>query len=136
MPKLIKLLSMPKNFFRILFWLAVIAVFWLSVLRVPRIRVSEHWFWDNIDKIGHGLAYLLLQVLVQFAYSPQEKNKRIKNALIWAVILFAYSWFLELIQWYLPHRSFDPFDLIANLCGIVLGLFLYQFYSQKPSITK
>ena len=42
---------------------------------------------------------------------------------------FAYGIIIELLQYVLPYeRSFDLRDIIANLVGILIAIFLINFY--------
>ncbi|MBB3167256.1 VanZ family protein [Simiduia aestuariiviva] len=41
--------------------------------------------------------------------------------------LFSYSLAIEVGQYFVPERSFDVRDLLANGAGIATGLALYQF---------
>lgn len=41
--------------------------------------------------------------------------------------LWGYSLTIEIIQYFVPNRSFDMFDLAANGSGILVGLFLYHW---------
>ena len=114
---------MPK-FFK--FWtfvsLAVI-IFWLSVIKAPNLKFTEHWFWDNIDKFNHALAYGTLCFSGMFSFIRFSEKKQISKKKIRAIMLlcFLYGLIIEFVQHFLPHRSFDPFDMLANAVGIILG---------------
>ena len=71
------------------------------------------------DKLVHGGSYLLLVTWFAGLYQRQ------RHGLI-ALALFALSVALEMVQGQLPYRGFDPFDLMANAIGILLGLVLVQ----------
>ena len=73
------------------------------------------------DKVIHSLIYFLLAFLAVNTFS----RKRIGNPKICS---FFYAFFLglfaELVQYFLPYRSFELWDILANLLGSFLGVFL------------
>jgi len=71
----------------------------------------------------HLLAYLTAALPGFFAH---------RSSLIKVVIfLTLYSTFLEWLQRYIPMRSFNYWDIVANLSGIMLAVLVYQFVPQK-----
>ena len=83
---------------------------------VPAIVVKG---FSAADKLVHGGSYLIL--ITWFAGLCQRQ----RHVFI-ALALFALGLVLELIQGQVPYRGFDPFDLLANAVGILLGLILVQ----------
>ena len=95
-------------------WLLLILVMAGSV--VPVIVVKG---FSAADKLVHGGSYLILVTWFAGLYRRQ------RHVFI-ALALFALGLVLEVIQGQLPYRGFDPFDLLANAVGILLGLILAQ----------
>ena len=83
---------------------------------VPAIVVKG---FSAADKLVHGASYLILITWFAGLYQRQ------RHVFI-ALALFALGLVLEVIQGQLPYRGFDPFDLLANAVGILLGLILVQ----------
>ena len=70
------------------------------------------------DKILHFLCFAYLTILCKFArFSDQD---------FWVyVIVLGYGILIEIVQWYIPHRSFEFLDILADLIGIFFAnLFL------------
>jgi hypothetical protein len=134
MPIFTALASMPRH---ISFWpfiTVILLIFWLSVIKAPSLRVSEHWLWDHIDKIGHALAYAALSFSACTAFRQYSEKKQISRKLIWriAIFSFTYGFSIEILQYFLPHRSFDPLDLLANAVGILGAVgFFAGLYSKS-----
>ena len=94
----------------VLGWCLVAAVVYLSVGHTtvaPNVA--------NGDKIGHFVAYgaLSLWFLQLFRRAPQRAGA--------CIGLIALGVTLEGVQSFLPYRSFDPMDMLANACGVVVG---------------
>lgn len=109
------------------------AIFWLSVIKTPRLYDSGNWFWDNIDKPGHCIAYAVLAGCMLWAFAriiaPNKGAMSIKIGLLF--VAFVYSLFLEIVQYFLPYRSFDPWDLLANAIGICLAALIFFRFNRN-----
>jgi glycopeptide antibiotics resistance protein len=54
--------------------------------------------------------------------------------LISKILLFiiVHGLFMEGLQYFIPYRSFNPLDIMANLCGIMLAfLIIFPFQLNK-----
>lgn len=76
------------------------------------------------DKVGHLLAYCVLMVNAGLLFS---KNKW------WLVALsaFAFSTLLEYLQGFVPGRSVDWKDLVANASGVIIGWSILLLLKEK-----
>lgn len=78
------------------------------------------------DLVQHFSGYLVLMILAILAYE--------KRQLAMFVSLFMYSILIEVIQYFLPYRTFSLADILANLCGLVSGAVLwlcFRYFSKK-----
>jgi len=124
---------MPKWYKFWPFATLICAIFWLSIIKTPGLKLYNNWFWDNIDKFGHALAYAALffsgaSSLRNFTDRKQLTFSSLKKL---SVLCFLYGFLIEILQHFLPHRSFDPFDMLANAFGIILGAVIFaRIYSK------
>ena len=97
----------PVSFRRVLFGLGV--VLHLLVLYVPRAPSTGH---VPVDKVVHALIFgevLWLGVRASVPAGPLT------------AVLCLHAVVSELIQHFvLPHRSGDPLDTVADLCGVLI----------------
>ncbi len=85
----------------------------------------EHKISESIwDKAAHFTAYLFLVMFVR------KVHKRF-NYLTCVVICCSYSFIIECIQYFIPDRMFDLFDMLANILGTLLGMILYYLVIDK-----
>ena len=70
--------------------------------------------------INHMVYFGLITIL---AYLIQGKSK---NLLINLKFIFFLSIFLELLHLIIPNRAFEYIDLIANIMGVLLAIFLLK----------
>ncbi|MFH1519213.1 MAG: VanZ family protein [Candidatus Omnitrophota bacterium] len=73
------------------------------------------------DKIIHSLTYLLLAFLVVNTFSAKQVDQPRLRSLLFAFLL---GLFIEIGQYFIPYRSFEAGDILANLFGSILGSLL------------
>lgn len=66
------------------------------------------------DKVEHGIAFYALALLADFSF-PQNGFGRAKM-----LSLLSYGLAIEIIQYFLPYRSFSLLDLGADAVGLVI----------------
>jgi glycopeptide antibiotics resistance protein len=101
---------------------------------MPRI---DFWELLGFDKFMHISCYMVLLFLMINGAMKQYRFSaiRFKIGSIVFMICFSYSILLETLQPIVMHdRVFDYFDIIANLIGCIIGIFLYNFVYFKNEI--
>ena len=62
------------------------------------------------------------------------KNVHIRLSYFTCVLICCnYSFITECIQYYIPNRQLDVFDMLANLLGTVLGVIINFFIIERLS---
>jgi VanZ family protein len=92
----------------------------------------------NIDKLVHFFIFGLQMVLTCYALSKHHVlTGRPTKPLFWAFVLsIIFGCMIELIQPYVPGRSFSIVDMIANAIGVVLGYVLFRYLVRKIPVLK
>ncbi len=72
--------------------------------------------------LNHFIYYLLVSLLGFIIYL---KNENVKKILI---ILLLLSTILEFFHFFVPNRSFEFGDLIANILGVLVAYFVVKIY--------
>ncbi len=71
---------------------------------------------ENInDKLEHAFAFFVLYILLRKTWESRSFFRL-------AVYVFLYGLFIELVQYFLPYRTFSFFDIVANSIGIFAGI--------------
>ena len=74
--------------------------------------------------LNYGLDYRVFHLLIACRY----RGEPISLHLQWgAIFVFIFAFLEELSQYYIPSRSFDMLDLLADIIGIVL----FSFYGRR-----
>lgn len=92
--------------------MAAVAIGWLALSPAPPPSLDTGW-----DKLNHLLAFAVLGVLAQ-GVGPQPG----KPGVTAAVSTFLYGVLIEAVQAWVPGRSSDWQDLLANAAGIAVGV--------------
>ncbi|MBV7315908.1 VanZ family protein [Shewanella sp. NIFS-20-20] len=110
---------------RILFKLALL----LSVLVISYLVFSRPSYSQAIpylDKIGHLSSFFCLSLLTYLAFKPKWS--------VLIVIMAGYALLIEIVQSYLPYRSAELADWIADMAGV--GLFYLMLWGvQRLRVT-
>jgi len=94
--------------FRVTFVCGLLLGTYLSLTPHPP-RIISHY-----DKLNHATAYFALALAADLS-SPAASFLFPKG-----VPLFLYGWLMEILQRYVPGRSYEALDLVANATGLLL----------------
>ena len=113
-----------KNIFRTLFWLSFATITIASILPqfFPQKVTILHDFSFRLDYILHFFSYFFLaSFLTIWKFSKEKNYKLILFITIFGIII---SSIFEFIQYFLPSRTFNPYDMLGNFSGFIIGLML------------
>ncbi len=87
------------------------------------------------DKVEHLVAYFVLGVLLTLAMHFQEKYRQFAEKFyLWSVIFISlYAMLDEIHQIFIPNRSADVLDWLADFVGAVLSASLVKWFVEKYS---
>ncbi|MCM8823967.1 MAG: VanZ family protein [Candidatus Omnitrophica bacterium] len=97
-----------------------IFVLFISLIPVeePRILVGIPW-----DKIGHFFIYFIFAIITYKTFF-----KSLHPYLYVFVYNFSFGLIVEIIQYFLPYRTFEFKDLFFNSLGILVGLMFLRYF--------
>ena len=78
----------------------------------------------HFDKIAHVLVFGLMGTLAFRASSIGFLE--VRRAARAMLLVLAYGAFDEILQYFNPHRSFEPADWLADIGGACLAIILYR----------
>lgn len=108
---------MGSIWFKLLYWMAIVVIVVVSV-----VAISGPQVFSFEDKLFHFAAYAILAVLGCFGYPTQ---KAMLGNLLFLILLGVA---LEVVQSFLPNRSAEVADFIANTLGVVGGGLVCHYY--------
>ena len=108
----------------------VFAVIWLllvtSLLCIPGTRLPKITWEDKVwlDKWVHIFLFMILVILWSKAYSHKKNTDRDGRKIFLEIMIVGcfYGIAMEFVQkYFIPFRSFDVGDIIADAIGCVVG---------------
>ena len=82
---------------------------------------------DFIVSTNHLYAYIVLSVI---GFLTFRKNNQFNILSIYLIFL---SITLEVLQYFVPNRSFEFSDLFGNLTGVILAIILFYFFKRDEN---
>ena len=78
-----------------------------------------------IVSTNHLYAYIALSVI---GFLTFRKNNQFNNLSIYLVFL---SITLEVLQYFVPNRSFEFSDLFGNIAGVIIAIIIFYFLKNE-----
>ncbi len=82
---------------------------------------------DFIVSTNHLYAYIVLSVI---GFLTFRKNNQFNILSIYLIFL---SIALEVLQYFVPNRSFEFPDLFGNLVGVIIAIILFYFFKKNEN---
>ncbi|HHS93530.1 MAG TPA: trypsin [Campylobacterales bacterium] len=74
----------------------------------------------NSDKLMHGLLYGVMALLLNYGLNFKSKKVFGFNMQVGALIVLTFAGLEEITQYWLPSRTCDIFDFVADTVGVTL----------------
>ena len=97
----------------------VISISLIAILSFQEVNFESSF--NFLDKVLHFLCFIYL-TLVTWLSRILNKDLHVY------VIVLAYGILIEIIQRFLPHRSFEYSDIFADFVGIIVGLIIIKIF--------
>ena len=95
----------------------VISIAIISILSIREVNIESSV--NSLDKVLHFLCFSYLTLI---AWLSRILNKDLHVY----VIVLAYGILIEIVQRFLPYRSFEYLDIFADFVGIIAGLIIIK----------
>jgi VanZ family protein len=120
-----------KRLLPYLFWLWIFVIAWLAFRAGtpgPGPGSEKYFFSIRLDYWKHLGAFGLL-ALAYFGTRPRLfHEKRYKHVFGWLVMFSLYGMGIEVMQFYIPGRAFNPLDMLFNVLGLLGGVIACYLY--------
>lgn len=108
----------------------IFTILWALVIMVltftpgPNLPPLPHWELISFDTFVHTVIFGVLIFLLANTLKRLDSDSFLsKYQLLVALLLaFAYGVLIEVIQPYIPGRTFDYYDILSNTIGCFIGL--------------
>jgi VanZ family protein len=113
----------PFNIMRYFFSWFTIALYtiFISVVSLLPVKQPRQLTFPHVDKVEHFILYALFAYIVVNTF----RLKKIHHASFLGIVyIFCVGAVLEVIQQFLPYRSFEFADMLANCAGGMASLLI------------
>jgi len=111
---------------RIIFIFWMMAITFLSIMPHQDNNIIEKSNFTESGMEKHIVGYFVAALLCYFAY----KREGTLFILMFGFLIFFYSFAIEALQFFLPYRTFNIKDVVANASGIILFTIIWSLYLQ------
>ena len=80
-----------------------------------------------IVSTNHLYAYIILSVIGFLTFQKNNQFNILSGYLIFLSII------LEVLQYFIPNRSFEFSDLFGNLAGVIIAIILFYFFKNDEN---
>jgi VanZ family protein len=109
-------MSLIQYSFRLILAISIVVI---SILSIQHLEVEPSVNLN--DKLLHFSCFLYLTIISWLS--------RIIYKELWLyVIVLGYGILIEIVQIYIPYRSFEFLDIFADFLGILAGIFFINFF--------
>ncbi len=95
----------------------VISISIITIFSIKEVNIESSV--NFLDKVLHFLGFCYLTLITWL-------SKILSKDLHVYVIVLAYGILIEIVQSFLPYRSFEYFDIFADFVGIIWGLIIIK----------
>ena len=82
---------------------------------------------DFIVSTNHLYAYIVLSIIGFLTYRKKNQFN------ILSIYLIFLSIVLEVLQYFVPNRSFEFSDLFGNLAGVIIAIIIFYFFKKNEN---
>ncbi len=108
-------------------------VYWIVLFTATSIPEESVPSFGVGDKVNHFSAYFILSILLYLTLSFQEKSVFVRSnaVLLTALIILLYGVLDELHQMFIPGRSAELLDWLADAVGAICGILVISLLLKK-----
>ena len=123
--------NLSINFYRYLVLSIAWVFFTFYLLIIYSHKESSTISFPFLDKVVHFILFFIQSILItNTLYEYSDRNNRI-ILILSIILLLLFGLIIEIQQIYLPYRTFQIMDLIANLLGVLSGSFVVIYFRKN-----
>jgi hypothetical protein len=118
-----------------LFWSWLIILFILNVIPLgtqTNESLSGNRFIFRLDYLIHATAFKGFAWIYLFNKVRYKSSFESKEIYFYSFVILGASIIFELIQLGIPYRSFNPWDMLSNLVGAIIGIGITVISNRLP----
>lgn len=121
------------SYYRKALWGYILLIFILAVIAINStvFPLNNTFILSfRLDYLSHFAIFIPLMWLIWNAYNVSFCRNAFK-ALIWVLVGLSIAGLSEGLQYFIPYRSYNINDLVANVVGVLLGSLFFIIPSNR-----
>jgi len=110
-------------------WMWALVILILTLTPGKFMPQVDYWSIMSLDKYVH-MGIFFVQVLLILRGAKALKILTVRNYFIYALIGTVYGALIECIQQFIPLRSFDVNDMVANMAGALIAAAVFYIFEK------
>jgi len=130
------MIPQKPNYLRLAHWIYSLFILVMASVSINSTTIALNHTYVlslRLDYLVHFATFIPWMGMVWMAYSVNVR-KNFARAMLWICIGILFSWLTEGIQYFIPYRSFNINDLMANTIGVLLGSLFFIFPLRSKSL--
>ncbi len=122
-----------KSTYKYLFWLWAIFILVVALIpkiKAPEIDIEKFGFKIHLDYVAHFIFFFVLATFF-FLWKAYEFKKRKTIIILFVLLSILYAIGTEMLQLFLPDRTFNIMDLTLNISGILSAMLLIYIFKKN-----
>lgn len=121
--------------YRLVFWIGYYAVLISTFIPVAgeltKINIGPDAFHIRLDHLLHLLVYFLICMYYLFGIQKGVTLFEKYSFLKFVLVILLLATVTEVVQLWVPQRSFNPVDWLANVAGVGIGMVAIVMASRR-----
>lgn len=106
-------------------------LFFMPTSGLPKVGISQ------FDKVVHISIFVILSILWQFYFFKRGVENSRKFVFIFLLSMLVYGILIEVFQeLFTVSRTADPFDVLANMIGVAIGIAIFKYLKSGFKLKK
>lgn len=128
-------MNLKEKIYKYIFWVGYFAVLITTFLPVKgglnKIYIGPGSFRIRLDHLLHFFVYFLICMYFLLGQYIALTLFKTNSLLKFTLLILLLGTITELAQLWVPQRTFNVFDLVSNLVGVVIGVAVIKMVQRR-----
>jgi VanZ family protein len=128
-----------QRLYKYIFWTGYLAVLVATFLpiagNIDKIRLGRGVFKIRLDYFLHFFVYFLICAYYLAGQLKGLKLFNSKSLIKFILVILLLASVTEVVQLWVPERTFNMFDLLSNMVGVGIGMGVVRMAQRRKDLT-
>jgi VanZ family protein len=128
-------MNFSQKLFRYIFWSGYFLVFIATFIHIggdlTKIKLGLKAFQIRLDHLLHLVVYFVICIYYLFGLWSGLTLFNLHSLRKFIFIMMILGTVTEVVQLWVPERTFNVFDLVSNVAGVMIGLAVIEMVQRR-----